>query len=734
MRRFILLKKIISAVSAVCVMAVSGIIPQPASAAGSQMRNLTTAEIVRDMGIGINLGNTLESCGDWIAQWGDGSVKSYETAWGSPEITEDMIKGYAESGFETLRVPVAWSNLMSEDYTISGAYLERVKQIVNWALDAGMYVIMNLHYDGGWLENMPSDKENCMNKYKKIWTQLSEEFKDYGDYLIFESQNEELGWDSLWNRWSGSTEGKAESYDLVNEVNQTFVDIVRSSGGNNDLRHLLISGYKTDVELTCDPLFEMPQDPADRCAVSVHYYTPSDFAILEEDADWGKNRTTWGTEEDFAELNKNMDLMKSAFVDKGIPVIFGEYGCPKNNKEEDSVRLFLSSVCKAAYDRQMCPVLWDITGLHYDRNQCRMTDSTLNQQLLSVLDNNVLKGDINQDGKVDTQDVAILGDCLVKKAFLSVEDMEYADINSDGKINAFDYAAIKRIVINSASDKEQLDLSDMPTEYQAALDWVWTNRIEREKSTDRWNTIFDQIDAGNGTLNYVVRWQSYKTVTLDQRKQFEKLIEDSVNNWTDYLVGYDGWKYDHVDVNVIGWAVIDESVILDKQPDEIIYTDCTPYDSSGDTSNGYEEIPTLLPNAPDELSRMEHFYDRSYQYPGGLDKRFDMYLWATQGFPDIGGCGGDWGQRLSDNAYLNMLNGVNVHVFEHELGHGFGITDFYGEEGAIDGFPPGGFPEPTIMMAGNSAEITNYDGWQLRYIWSKIKNQTDSNGTRRFTE
>ena len=312
--------------------------------------------------------------------------------------------------------------------------------------------------------------------------------------------------------------------------------------------------------------------------------------------------------------------------------------------------------------------------------------------------------------------------------------MEYADINSDGKINAFDYAAIKRIVINSASDKEQLDLSDMPTEYQAALDWVWTNRIEREKSTDRWNTIFDQIDAGNGTLNYVVRWQSYKTVTLDQRKQFEKLIEDSVNNWTDYLVSYDGWKYDHVDVNVVGWAVIDESVILDKQPDEIIYTDCTPYDSSGDTSNGYEEIPTLLPNAPDELSRMEHFYDRSYQYPGGLDKRFDMYLWATQGFPDIGGCGGDWGQRLSDNAYLNMLNGVNVHVFEHELGHGFGITDFYGEEGAIDGFPPGGFPEPTIMMAGNSAEITNYDGWQLRYIWSKIKNQTDSNGTRRFTE
>lgn len=185
-----------------------------------------------------------------------------------------MIKGYAESGFETLRVPVAWSNLMSEDYTISGAYLERVKQIVNWALDAGMYVIMNLHYDSGWLENMPSDKENCMNKYKKIWTQLSEEFKDYGDYLIFESQNEELGWDSLWNRWTGSTEGKAESYDLVNEVNQTFVDIVRSSGGNNDLRHLLFQDIKQMWSLHAILLFEMPSGSRRQmCGFSSLLYT-----------------------------------------------------------------------------------------------------------------------------------------------------------------------------------------------------------------------------------------------------------------------------------------------------------------------------------------------------------------------------------------------------------------------------------------------------------------------------
>lgn len=277
------------------------------------------------------------------------------------------------------------------------------------------------------------------------------------------------------------------------------------------------------------------------------------------------------------------------------------------------------------------------------------------------------------------------------------------------------------------------DIEDMPSEYQSALDWVWENRIAYEHSTERWNTIFDQIYGGNGTLNYVVRWQSYKTLTLEQRQKMEDMIETSVNEWTQYLVGYDDWKYEHIDVNIVGWAVIDESVILDKQPDEIIYTNCTPYNSKDDATNGREEIPNLLPNAPDELSRMYHFDNNiGFDYPGGLDKRFDMYLWGTQGFPDIGGCGGDWGQRLSDDAYINMLDGTNIHVFEHELGHGFGITDFYGEEGTHSGRPVGGFPEPTIMWAGDSQEITNYDGWQLRYIWSKIKDQTNENNVRRF--
>ena len=270
---------------------------------------------------------------------------------------------------------------------------------------------------------------------------------------------------------------------------------------------------------------------------------------------------------------------------------------------------------------------------------------------------------------------------------------------------------------------QQLTLDDMPSDYVEPMEWIWENRMEAEGSTERWNLIFDQIIAGDGALNYVVRWQSYKTLTLTQRQEMEVMLEDAINDWTDWLVGYDDWPYDHVDVNIVGWAVLDADCLEDLQEDEVVYTDTAYYDSSGDTSNGTEEIPSLLPNAPSELWRFEHFTDSSYEYPG---TRFDMCLWATQGWPSIGGAGGDWGQRLSDDAYLNILaDDTGVHVLVHEMGHGFGLTDFYGENGASDGPPPDGFPDDgtSIMMAGSSTEITNFDGWMLRYTWSMIKDE-----------
>ena len=357
---------------------------------------------VENMGIGINLGNTMEACGNWINP--NGGVRAFETAWGSPVITKEIIQGYADAGFKTLRVPVAWTNMMSKDgnYTIKPELLSRVKEIVSWAVDCGMYVIVNEHWDYGWIETeMISNKAEAMKKYKAIWSQVSEALCDFDDKVIFESQNEELGnfknkdGKPVWNSYNSSdVNGKKIAYELSNEINQTFVDLVRSTGGKNATRLLLISGINTDIGKTCDPLFKMPEDPAAMCAVSVHYYTPAPFAIISEDVSWGKNRTTWGTPRDVSELAANMKKMKTTFVDNGIPVIIGEYGCPTKNKEQESIQNYLRLVCLHAYKNGMCPVLWDVQTKgtpqdpfsHYDRKRGIITDPVVQQNFREILE------------------------------------------------------------------------------------------------------------------------------------------------------------------------------------------------------------------------------------------------------------------------------------------------------------------------------------------------------------
>lgn len=385
-------------------------------------------------------------------------------------------------------------------------------------------------------------------------------------------------------------------------------------------------------------------------------------------------------------------------------------------------------------------------------------------------------GDVTLDAEVNISDVVALQKFLLKEGDLNGEVAYlFADMNDDKRINVIDLALLKSTVIGelplswvyrevetpsntedstettvttepstettsepetetSTEPTKEITLADMPSEYKTPMEWIWNTRIMGEDSLGikgkRYNTLFDQIYKGNGTINYVVRWQSRKTVTYEQRQQFEKLASDSINAWNDYLKGYDGWKYDHINVKVVGWAVIDKNSLLDLHDDEKVFTDIQPYDSSGDTSNGVETIPDVLPLAPETLNKFNYFGEQNHDYSSAISQYgmqpFNMYLWATQGFPSIGGCGGDWGQRLSDDAYLNMLGGSNFHVLVHEIGHGFGITDFYGGEGESNGFPPGGFPGngSSIMMAGSSMEITDFDAWMLRYMWSQIKDET----------
>ena len=347
----------------------------------------TAQEIVNDMGIGINLGNTFEATYDK-----DGTVTGFETGWGSVEITKDIIDGYAAEGFKTLRIPVAWSNMMEDDYTIAPEYIARVKQVAQWAVDADMYVIVNEHWDSGWLEKYPDDKEGTMAHYNAIWTQVADAFKDFDDHLIFESQNEELGgWSQWWNQYSGQEaveNGKQLAYQATTDINQSFVDIVRKSGGNNDDRLLLISGINTDVDRTCDELFKMPVDPANKMAVSVHYYTPNNFGLSDK-------AKSWGTTAEYAELNGYMKQLRETFVDNGVPVIIGEccVGMEISKKDDGEAREYIEATCREAYERGMCPVIWDITyatnqpadNQVYNRRTQKMTDQQLKTDLAKIV-------------------------------------------------------------------------------------------------------------------------------------------------------------------------------------------------------------------------------------------------------------------------------------------------------------------------------------------------------------
>ena len=346
----------------------------------SAMRDMTTQELIEDMGLGINLGNTFEATGSWV---GGTTVSAFERCWGSPIITEEMIKGIKDGGFGVVRLPANWSNLMSDDYTISPEFDARIHEVVDWILDNDMYVILNMHHET-WIADMPTNEEECLTHYSRLWEQITESFKDYDDHLMFESLNEEGGWDSVWNQYGSSTEGKAEAFGYLNKLNQTFVDIVRASGGNNKKRHLLIAGYYTNIEHTCDELFVMPTDPENRLAVSVHYYEPSNLTILEADADWGKAKTDWGSESDIAKLNSLLDLMKTTFTDKGIPVIVGEYGCFGKNKTQEVKRAYMVDVCRETYIRGMLPVLWDTQNTFYNRITQTYNDEEMLNELMAI--------------------------------------------------------------------------------------------------------------------------------------------------------------------------------------------------------------------------------------------------------------------------------------------------------------------------------------------------------------
>ncbi|MCQ2576487.1 MAG: glycoside hydrolase family 5 protein [Treponema sp.] len=332
---------------------------------------MTALELTEKMGNGINLGNTHEAYRGWKGSVNK-NVKDYEKIWGQPVTNQDMFYAYKGAGFDSVRIPVAWTNMMDYehgDYTINVKLLDRIEEVVNYALNADLYVIINDHWDGQWWGMFGSDdkaqRTEAIKLYKSMWTQIANRFKNYDEHLIFEGANEELGGrlndDTALSKGKKGKLSEFELYEAVKKINQCFVDVVRGTGGNNKYRFLLIPGYDTDIGRTSIPEFTMPEDKVpNRLLISVHYYTPSTYCIINEDVSWGKNKESWGTKSDIFVMNDNFRKMKR-FVDAGYGVIIGEYGVArsKNGKMKENTVDWMSAVLDQCDKYNYCPMLWD---------------------------------------------------------------------------------------------------------------------------------------------------------------------------------------------------------------------------------------------------------------------------------------------------------------------------------------------------------------------------------------
>ncbi|MBO5380518.1 MAG: cellulase family glycosylhydrolase [Bacteroides sp.] len=314
----------------------------------------------RKLGLGWNLGNQMDAHANGVAN---------ETCWGNGLATQATFDKLAQVGVTTVRIPITWLGKVgaAPDYTIDEAWLNRVAELVGFAKKAGLNVVINIHHDGAdsahWLDIKGAATNEEKNQAVQaqvaaMWTQIAQKFKDEGDYLIFESFNEihDGGWG-----WGDNRKDGGKQYAVLNQWNQVFVDAVRAVGGENSMRYLAVPGYCTNPDLTIEQL-QLPDDSANnRLIVAVHFYDPYEYTLNAKFSEWGhtgKDKESWGDESNVTNI---FGKLKTAFVDKNIPVYIGEMGCVhrSNERAEAFRKYYLEYVCKAAIDHGMAPIYWD---------------------------------------------------------------------------------------------------------------------------------------------------------------------------------------------------------------------------------------------------------------------------------------------------------------------------------------------------------------------------------------
>ncbi len=343
------------------------------------MRNISSLSLAKEMGNGWNLGNSLEAIGG-------------ETAWGNPVVTKTLIDQVKAAGFQAVRIPVAWSKFSNpDDYTIDPAWMERVQEVVDYVISNGMYAVLNIHWDGGWMQPTYAQQDAVNERLEKMWLQIALNFRDYEDRLLFAGTNEVMVTGDYGTP-------KPEYYIVQNSFNQTFVDIVRSTGGRNAYRNLVVQTFNTNIDHGIS-FFEMPEDSTDdRLMVEVHYYDPYEFALKEEGgvSQWGKiavdplKKASWGDE---AHADAQFGKMKTEFVDKGIPVLVGEYGVISRAGESDHEiyrKYYLEYVSASMKAEGLIPFYWDngYAGNHGFALFDRATGEQLHPELIRAITGN----------------------------------------------------------------------------------------------------------------------------------------------------------------------------------------------------------------------------------------------------------------------------------------------------------------------------------------------------------
>lgn len=275
------------------------------------MRKPSAKELVKEMRIGWNLGNTMDSVNDSIEK--TSAPESWETAWGNPVTEEKLIAKIIDEGFNVIRYPVSWRNHLGEapEFKINEAWMKRVQELVDYAYTRGAFVILNIHHEG-WHDPYYENKEAAKAKLEKVWAQIAEQFKEYDEHLIFEGMNEprKRGTPLEWNG------GDEEGWEMVNYFNRVFIDTVRNTGGNNEYRSLMIPGYAANCTVGIRRL-EIPEGD-EHIIASVHAYEPTDFALIVE------GRGLWNR--DTAVIDRLTVDLEQLFISKGIPAVIGECG------------------------------------------------------------------------------------------------------------------------------------------------------------------------------------------------------------------------------------------------------------------------------------------------------------------------------------------------------------------------------------------------------------------------